>query len=75
MLSIRFLSLLVVGMAVTNLFSAEDKPTSASKDLKVGDVAPNFEMIGSDGKTYKLSDYKGKSAVIVAWYPKALTGG
>ena len=45
------------------------------KELKVGDVAPDWELKGSDGKTYKLSEYKGKQAVVVAWYPKALTGG
>ncbi len=43
-------------------------------DLKVGDDAPEFELTGSDGKTYKLSEFKGKSAVVVAWYPKAFTG-
>jgi thioredoxin-dependent peroxiredoxin len=43
--------------------------------LKVGDAAPDFNLQGSDGKTYKLSDFKGKQAVVVAWYPKALTGG
>lgn len=42
---------------------------------KVGEVAPEFELQGSDGKTYKLSDFSGKQAVIVAWYPKAFTGG
>jgi peroxiredoxin Q/BCP len=30
---------------------------------------------GSDGKTYKLSDFKGKKAVVIAWFPKAFTGG
>ena len=44
-------------------------------DLKVGDDAPDFELVGSDGKTYKLSEFKGKQAVVVAWYPKAFTGG
>jgi thioredoxin-dependent peroxiredoxin len=44
-------------------------------DLKPGDAAPAFEMKGSDGKTYKLSDFKGKQAVVIAWYPKAFTGG
>ncbi|MEO6222744.1 MAG: redoxin domain-containing protein, partial [Vicinamibacterales bacterium] len=40
--------------------------------LKVGDVAPAFSLAGSDGKTHKLSDYKGK-AVVLAWFPKAFT--
>lgn len=44
-------------------------------ELKVGDPAPAFELPGSDGKTYKLSDFKGKQAVVIAWYPKAFTGG
>lgn len=42
--------------------------------LKVGDTAPSFSLAGSDGKTHKLSDYKGK-AVVLAWFPKAFTGG
>ncbi len=44
-------------------------------ELKVGDEAPDWELTGSDGKVYKLSNYKGKQAVVVAWYPMALTGG
>jgi peroxiredoxin Q/BCP len=44
-------------------------------DLKVGDAAPDFSLAGSDGKTYKLSSYKGKQAVVIAWFPKAFTGG
>lgn len=45
------------------------------EELKVGDKAPDFSLAGSDGKTYKLSDFAGKQAVVVAWYPKAFTGG
>ncbi|HZN36997.1 MAG TPA: redoxin domain-containing protein [Pirellulaceae bacterium] len=48
---------------------------SAAEPLKVGDEAPDFTMVGSDGKTYKLSDFKGKQAVVVAWFPRAFTGG
>ena len=44
-------------------------------NLKVGDAAPNFSLAGSDGKTYKLSTYNGKQAVVIAWFPKAFTGG
>lgn len=42
---------------------------------KVGDKAPNFKLVGTDGKTYTLDQFQGKSAVVIAWYPKALTGG
>ena len=37
-------------------------------DLKVGDDAPDFALAASDGKTYRLSDYKGKKAVVLAWF-------
>ena len=47
----------------------------SAEPLKVGDKAPDFTLKGTDGKTYKLSDFKGKQPVVVAWYPKALTGG
>ena len=40
-----------------------------------GDPAPDFALPGSDGKTHKLSDYHGKQAVVIAWFPKAFTGG
>jgi peroxiredoxin Q/BCP len=38
-------------------------------------MAPDFQLVGTDGKTYKLSDFVGKQAVVIAWYPKAFTGG
>jgi thioredoxin-dependent peroxiredoxin len=62
------LMLLGLGLALST------SPASAD-DLKVGDKAPDFTLKGSDGKTYKLSDFKGKKAVVVAWFPKAFTGG
>jgi len=45
-----------------------------AQELKVGDKAPDFSLPGSDGKTYSLSALKGK-AVVLAWFPKAFTGG
>ena len=44
-------------------------------ELKVGDQAPDFTLQASDGNTYKLADFKGKQAVVLAWFPKALTSG
>jgi peroxiredoxin Q/BCP len=46
----------------------------APVELKVGDLAPAFSLPGSDGQTHSLSDYQGKT-VVLAWFPKAFTGG
>ena len=43
--------------------------------LQVGDMAPDFELEGSDGNTYRLSDFRDKQAVVIAWFPKAFTRG
>ena len=43
--------------------------------VKVGDMAPDFTLQGTDGKTHKLSEYRGKQAVVVAWFPRAFTQG
>jgi peroxiredoxin Q/BCP len=48
---------------------------AAAAELKVGDPAPPFSLKGSDGQTYTLDQFKGKSAVVVAWFPKAFTKG
>jgi peroxiredoxin Q/BCP len=49
--------------------------SASAAELKPGDAAPDFKLVGSDGKTYSLADFKGKQAVVVAWFPKAFTGG
>lgn len=43
--------------------------------LSPGDEAPDFELLASDGQTYRFSDFRGRQVVIVAWFPKAFTGG
>jgi len=58
----------VCGLWLGGLVHAAEAP-------EVGQPAPAFELKASDGKTYKLSDYKDKQAVVIAWYPKAFTGG
>lgn len=45
-----------------------------AQELSVGDQAPPFELFGSDGQTHRLGDYEGQT-VVLAWFPKAFTGG
>jgi peroxiredoxin Q/BCP len=43
-------------------------------ELKAGDPAPDFSLPGSDGRTYRLKELAGHP-VVIAWFPKAFTGG
>ena len=47
---------------------------AAAAELAIGDPAPDFALTGSDGKVHRLADYRG-TTVVVAWFPKAFTGG
>jgi hypothetical protein len=49
-------------------------PRDSSVTLKLGDSAPDFSLIGSDGHVHSLHDAIGR-AVVLAWFPKAFTGG
>src|SRR5919109_4713647 len=64
--------LLLTASLVLGLATAAMAQTA---DLKVGDQAPNFKLQATDGKTYQLSDFKGKKPVVVAWFPAAFTRG
>jgi peroxiredoxin Q/BCP len=47
----------------------------AKKELKEGDTAPDFSLPDENGKTIKLSQFKGKKDVVLYFYPKDLTPG
>ncbi len=74
----RFLTTVAIAVIAAGTLAAQQAPTTTTTspvELKVGDHAPDFSLAAGDGKTYKLSDYKGKEAVVVAWFPKAYTSG
>ena len=50
-------------------------PPPPKTHLKVGQPAPDFTLRATDGKTYKLSDFKGKKNIVLAAYVLAFTGG
>jgi peroxiredoxin Q/BCP len=66
---------LAAGVALAAVGSVAGLGRQPGPELKVGDNAPPFKLPGSDGATYQLADYKGKRAVVLAWFPKAFTGG
>ncbi len=53
---------------------AQSQPAPYSA-LKIGDAAPDFELNDTAGKKVKLSDYRGKKNVVLAFYVLAFTGG
>lgn len=72
----RVSSLLKLGLTLAlGLAAAAVGRAQNTVELKVGDQAPNFTLKGSDGKTHTLAEFKGKRAVVLAWFPKAFTGG
>ena len=66
---------LMASLAVGTALAQAPQGAAPATVLKVGDMAPDFSLQGTDGKTHKLSDYRGKQAVVIAWFPKAFTQG
>jgi peroxiredoxin Q/BCP len=61
--------------AIVASMPATSAVTRQPVQLKVGDQAPPFTLPGSDGRTYRLADYRGKQVVVLAWFAKAFTSG
>jgi cytochrome oxidase Cu insertion factor (SCO1/SenC/PrrC family) len=73
----RMLSVLCVSTAMVGTLAAQNAAPQAppKTNLKVGDMAPDFTLPSTSGKPVKLSDFRGKSAVVLAFFPAAFTGG
>ena len=58
--------------AVVWILAAQAPPKT---HLKVGDTAPDFTLPSTSGKPVRLSDFRGKKNVVLAFFPTAFTGG
>lgn len=72
----KHLALLALAVSAVPLLAQPAPPQHTS--LKVGDTAPDFTVsarMNTGGKEIKLSDFRGKKNVILAFFPAAFTGG
>ena len=71
------MSKFIVALTLFSLIACgtAEAATDAAKRPVAGDTAPEYSFTGSDGKTYSSKDMVGKQAVIIAWFPRAFTGG
>ena len=68
-----FISLILLALFSGVALAQQQPPVKTH--LKVGDKAPDFSLRATDGKQYKLSDFKGQKNVVLAIYVLAFTGG
>lgn len=55
--------------------SSTRRESNPRRVLVPGDRAPDFDLEASDGRRYRLSDFRQRQVVVLAWFPKAFTGG
>ncbi len=72
--NISVVSFVLVALALASIARAQEAQQLMTK-VKVGDPAPDFTLPDQNNKQVKLSDFKGKKNVVLAFYVLAFTGG
>ena len=65
----------ILGLVLACAFGLLAAGQASAEEPKVGKPAPDFQLEGTDGRGYTLEDFKGKKAVVLAWFPRAFTPG
>ena len=71
----KLFRLLPLALVACALLAGPAGSQTAGVELKVGDMAPDFTLPATDGKTYSLSKDLRGHWVVLAWFPKAYTAG
>jgi hypothetical protein len=71
----RLLTGFGIGILATGMAVAGPPQKIAQTTLKVGDAAPDFTLLSDKWELTKLSDFRGKKNVVLAFYVLAFTGG
>lgn len=66
--------LLILLALAGKLSAGAQEEAMAKTSLKVGDTAPDFTLLSDQRKQVKLSDFRGKKNVVLAFYVLAFTG-
>jgi peroxiredoxin len=64
---------IAIGLAAAALVGQQ--PPAQHTNLRIGDEAPDFTLPDNNNKPVKLSDFRGKKNVVLAFFPAAFTGG
>jgi peroxiredoxin Q/BCP len=71
----KALRLLPLALVACGLLASPAAAQTPAAELKVGDMAPDFTLPATDGKTYSLSKDLRGHWVVLGWFPKAFTAG
>jgi len=74
-MKLRVAALLLTALAWGSWASAQQEQKQIMSSVKVGDVAPDFTLPDQNSKPVKLSDFRGKKQVVLAFYVLAFTSG
>lgn len=72
---ILFISICAMPVLAQQSTTTAQQPAPPSTHLKVGQPAPDFTLMDTAGKEVKLSDFRGRKNVVLAFYVLAFTGG
>ena len=72
---ILFISVCAAPVLAQQTTPTTQQPAAPKTHLQVGQAAPDFTLTDTAGKEVKLSDFKGRKNVVLAFYVLAFTGG